>query len=131
MEEIRISTINECIQQTTNMIEASEKKQNEQMNKIEQTLETHKSEYTTSTAQIIEMLSMMRNEQHENHISHLNATQSLRNSPNEISQNSQLQIRSPFPLNTSSPDIHDPSTQNEKRGISIHQTMLYLNHQKK
>ena len=34
MEEIRISTINECIQQTTNMIEASEKKQNEQMNKI-------------------------------------------------------------------------------------------------
>ena len=57
----------------------------------------------------------MRNEQHENHISHLNATQSLRNSPNENSQNSQLQIRSPSPLNTSSPDIHDPSTQNEKK----------------
>ena len=62
MEEIRVNTIQECLQQTTKMIAASEKKQTEQIQNLEHSIEAYKTGFSTSTMQIMEMLSTMRRE---------------------------------------------------------------------
>ena len=66
MEEIRNTTIKECMQQTNMMIEASEKKQMDKLNKLENTIATNKETNDTTIATLIALVTDLKKSQDEN-----------------------------------------------------------------
>ena len=117
MEEIRVNTIQECLQQTTKMIAASEKKQTEQIQNLEHSIEAYKTEFSTSTMQIMEMLSTMRREQKDNHISYLKETKSLRESAHTSTPTSQNSIVSYKAQISPHSAAHAHNAQNDKKRV--------------
>ena len=103
MEAMRVNTVQECLQQTTKMLQVSEEKQNVQIKKLEKTLDDYKTEYSTSKMQILEMLTTMRQEQKDNHMCYLKETKSIRETTHTSIPNSQESISFELVPSTSAP----------------------------